>query len=204
MRKRFWKIGEALLILIVCFLGLNVPHRFLPPATNKSTTPTIAPENSAAKTVSCEKTPDLPATIKALLDRRFPAWRWPVVDDEECQTVKNGVRPTMIQGDFNGNRRIDTAVLIEVESASAARAQITPPRIYVVVFLKKQYRYQMKIVTNDGGASLQLMHKGDRDYDYEAQREFTYKRDTIFSGRGMGGMSYLYENGKFRAIITSD
>jgi hypothetical protein len=48
------------------------------------------------------------------------------------------------------------------------------------------------------------MRKGDRDYDYGAQREFTYEYDTIMSGFGMGGMSYLYENGKFRAIISSD
>jgi|GEM_PF-2718306 len=51
---------------------------------------------------------------------------------------------------------------------------------------------------------LQLMRKGDGDYDYEAQREFTYPHDTLMSGLGMGGTSYLYENGKFRAIITSD
>jgi hypothetical protein len=48
------------------------------------------------------------------------------------------------------------------------------------------------------------MPKGEPDFDYEAQREFIYLHDTIMSGFGMGGISYLYENGKFRAIITSD
>jgi hypothetical protein len=62
----------------------------------------------------------------------------------------------------------------------------------------------MRIVTYEGGGSLQLMRKGEGDYDYEEQREFTYQRDAIFSGMGMGGTSYLYENGKFRAVITSD
>jgi hypothetical protein len=62
----------------------------------------------------------------------------------------------------------------------------------------------MKVVTREGGGCLQLMREGEPDFDYEAQREFIYLHDTIMSGFGMGGISYLYENGKFRAIITSD
>lgn len=62
----------------------------------------------------------------------------------------------------------------------------------------------MHHVTSEGGSCVMLMRKGETDYDYEKQREFTYPRDAIFSGIGMGGLSYLYEYGTFRAIITSD
>ena len=59
-------------------------------------------------------------------------------------------------------------------------------------------------VTSDAGDGVILMRKGETDYDYESQREFTYPRDAIFSGYGMGGISHLYERGLFRAITTSD
>ena len=63
---------------------------------------------------------------------------------------------------------------------------------------------QMYHVTSEGGDGVILMRKGAEDYDYEKQREFTYPRDAIFTGFGMGGTTYLYEYGLFRAITTSD
>jgi hypothetical protein len=62
----------------------------------------------------------------------------------------------------------------------------------------------MDPVTSEGGSALILMPKGGEDYDYEGQRDFIYPRDSIFSGVGMGGTSYIWEKGKFRALTTSD
>jgi hypothetical protein len=156
----------------------------------------------------CEATPELPRPIKVLLDRNFPGWQFPAVSDDDCQSVKSwggkDAFAQLIHGDFDGDGRLDHAVLIEEESGVDERGLMTYPDVYIVAFLARRNGYSMRIVTHEGGGCLQLMRKGDSDYDYEAQHEFTYAHDTIFSGWGMGGSSYLYENGKFRAVITSD
>ena len=156
----------------------------------------------------CDATPELPHPIKVLLDRNFPGWQFPAVSDGDCQSVKSwggkDAFPQLIHGDFDGDGRLDHAVLIEEESGVNERGLVTYPNVYIVAFLARRNEYRMRIVTNEGGGCLQLMRKGDRDYAYDTQREFTYSNDTIFSGVGMGGSSYLYENGKFRAVITSD
>ena len=156
----------------------------------------------------CEATPELPRPIKVLLDRNFPGWQFPAVSDDDCQSVKSwggkDAFPQLIHGDFDGDGRLDHAVLIEEGSETDGRGLVGRPDVYIVAFLARRNEYRMLIVTHEGGGSLQLMRKGDRDYDYDTQREFTYSNDTIFSGVGMGGSSYLYENGKFRAVITSD
>lgn len=156
----------------------------------------------------CEATPELPRPIKVLLDRNFPGWEFPAVSDDDCQSVKSwggsDAFPQLIHGDFDGDGRLDHAVLIEEGSETDDQRLVGRPDVYIVAFLARRNEYRMRIVTHEGGGSLQLMRKGDRDYDYDAQREFAYSKDTIFSGMGMGGSSYLYENGRFRAVITSD
>ena len=156
----------------------------------------------------CEATPELPRPIKVLLDRNFPGWQFPAVSDDDCQSVKSwggkDAFAQLIHGDFDGDGRLDHAVLIEQVSDVDERGLVTYPDVYIVAFLARRNDYSMRIVTHEGGGCLQLMPKGDSDYDYDNQREFTYSNDTIFSGVGMGGSSYLYEHGKFRAVITSD
>ena len=156
----------------------------------------------------CDQPPELPHSIETLLNQYYPGWRFPDISNEDCQMVKqNGgpnAYPEMIQGDFNDDGYRDYSVLIEQDVKAndqrVTRALIIP----LVAFFRTRGGYRMQQVTDEGGGCLQLMPKGTRGYDYDAQREFTYPRDTIFSGFGMGGTSYLYENRKFRAIITSD
>lgn len=163
---------------------------------------------STAKATSCKAPPVLPDALKILLDKTFRNWRFPDISDEECETVKQfsgpQAHPELIQGDFDGDGRTDYALLIEQDAAANDRRAIPAQKIYIVAVFNKHGRYRMQVVTDEGGGSLMLMRSGQRDYNYETQREFTYAHDTIFSGFGMGGASYLYENGRFRAIITSD
>ena len=156
----------------------------------------------------CDLPPELPLPIKTLLNRYYPGWRFPDISDEDCQIAKqNGgadAYPELIQGDFNDDGFRDYAILIE-EDAEANNKGVTRPLIIeIIAFFRTRDGYRMQAVTYEGGGCLLVMRKGQPDYDYDAQREFIYQRDTIFSGFGMGGTSYLYENGKFRAIITSD
>lgn len=151
----------------------------------------------------CDTKPVLPTNVKRLLDSNFPGWQFHSAPQEDCDTVKSiggqYAYPEMIIGDFDGNGRSDYAVLIDGDPARPANFGI-----YIVAFLASDSSYRIKVVTHEGGDSLLLMRRGSPDFDYETQHEFIYSNDAIFSGVGMGGYSYLYENGKFRAIITSD
>jgi hypothetical protein len=156
----------------------------------------------------CEATPKLPHPIKVLLDKNFPGWQFPAVSDDDCQAVKSwggkDAFAQLIQGDFDGDGRLDHAVLIEVESGTDDLGLVSRPAVYIIAFLAGRHEYRMRMVTHEGGGCVQLMRKGQGGYDYHAQREFIYSNDTIFSSEGMGGSSYLYEHGNFRAIISSD
>ncbi len=155
----------------------------------------------------CDETPVLPLPIEVLLNRNFPGWSFPELSDDDCYSVKQSdpqAYAQLIKGDFNDDGRVDYAVLIQQGAEANDKGVARPLIIHIVAFFRKPDGYKMQPVTSEAAGCLMLMRKGESDYDYEAQREFTYPRDTIFSGEGMGGMSYLYENGKFQAIITSD
>ena len=164
--------------------------------------------SGAEVTFRCDRRPDLPFPVKVMLDKHFPGWKFPEISDEDCQAVKQwdgpDAYPELIQGDFDGDGQIDYAVLLEQRSIIDDRDTGNSPETCIVAFLNRHDRYKMRVVTREGGGCLQLMRKGEPDYDYEAQREFIYLHDTIMSGFGMGGTSYLYEKGKFRPITTSD
>jgi hypothetical protein len=209
VQKYLLRITWLLVTLTIGVASVGV-HRFFSFRTSipKANHPVVADEVAPEAVWRCEATPVLSRPIKVLLDRKFPGWQFPAVSDDDCQSVKEwggkDAFAQLIQGDFDGDGRLDYAVLIDEESSIDAEGQRTSPDVYVVAFLAKPNEYRMRIVTHEGGGCVQLMKKGDRGYDYDAQREFTYSKDSIFSGWGMGGSSYLYENGKFRAIITSD
>lgn len=155
------------------------------------------------KTYTCDRNPVLPIGVKKLLDRNFPGWQFHPTTQEDCETVKSQggkyAYSQMIMGDFDGDLRSDYAVLIDGDPDAMYR-----PGVYIIAFLARENSYSMVVVTREGGDCLLLMPKRTSDFNYDAQCEFSYANDAIFSGMGMGGMSYLYENGKFRAIITAD
>lgn len=157
----------------------------------------------------CDRAPELTLPIEVILNRNFPGWSFPLVSEDTCFGVKEGGGPDasahLINGDFNDDGRADYAVLIQQGArADDSGSAVKPTVVHIVAFFRKPTGYQMYHVTSGGGDSVILMRKGESDYDYERQREFTYPRDAIFSGIGMGGTSYLYEYGLFRAITTSD
>ena len=186
-------------------------HTFKSKQVHRANLPTsraVPAEESVIPQFRCDQPPELPSPIKILLNQYYPGWRFPDISDEDCQTVKqNGgpdAFPELIQGDFNNDGSRDYAILIEQDAEANNQGVTRPLLIHIIAFFRTRAGYRMQQVTDEGGGCLQLMRIGEPDYDYDAQREFTYPRDTIFSGFGMGGTSYLYENGKFRAIITSD
>jgi hypothetical protein len=204
VHKFLLRLGCGLLTFATGAAGLSFRHTSKTPVT-------FGPPESTDVTepgYRCDELPDLTLPLKVLLNRNYPGWEFPEVSDDDCYAVRECGGPQayaqMIKGDFNDDGRLDYAVLIEQAAESDDRGVAKPLRVSIVVFFRTRTGYKMYPVTSEGGSALILMHKGTTDYDYEKQRDFTYPRDTIFSGVGMGGSSYLYEYGRFRAIITSD
>ena len=210
MRKYILRIVCAAVTFSVSIAAERCVAIFPPQALRNITTEVaaVAKSPSSSAIAACESAPELPSPLKTLVDKYFPGWTFPQVDDEDCQTIKQrggpDAHPALIEGDFDGNGRMDYAVLIQHGAINDGRGIVANPDAYIVAFLNRHDGYRMRIVTREAGSCLQVMRRGETDYDYDGQREFAYRHDTIFSSMGMGGTSYLYENGKFRAIITSD
>jgi hypothetical protein len=204
VRKFLLRIACGLLTFTTSFAVVNLGRKPAP-AVSFGPPERLGDPNPIYR---CDQTPELPLPIQVLLNRNFPGWDFPEVSDDDCYSVRECGGPEayaqLIKGDFNDDGHLDYAVLIQQRAEANDRGVARPLAVQIVAFFRKRDGYKMYPVTSEGGSCLMLMPKGETDYDYEKQREFTYPRDAIFSGIGMGGLSYLYEYGTFRAIITSD
>jgi hypothetical protein len=142
---------------------------------------------------------DLPKAGKNTLESRFRSWKLAEIKTdgivEYYKRERNFERPNLIKGDFDGDGRTDFAALLEHKRN--AENMIT------VVLMRRRNGYKTYIL--EGSDCLMSVKKGEKGYDHEAQRSFRYKRDAVFICYWeKGGSSYLFERGKFRAIVTSD
>lgn len=142
---------------------------------------------------------NLPKGCKNFLNERFRSWKLADIKTggivEYYKRERRFERPNLIRGDFDGDGRTDYAALLE--NKNNAENMIT------VVLMRRQNGYKTYIL--EAADCLMSVKKGEKDYDHEAQRSFRYKRDAIFSCFWeKGGSSYIFERGKFRAIVTSD
>lgn len=204
MRKFLLRITCGLLTFTSSFAVVNLGRKPAP-AISFGPSEHLGTPNPVYR---CDEAPKLALPIQVLLNRTFIDWSFPQVREDDCYSIReNGgpdVYPHLIKGDFNDDGREDYAVLIQQGARVTNGGAVKPLIIHIVTFFRRPDGFQMHHVTDKGGGSLILMRKGETDYDYEKQREFTYPRDALFSGMGMGGTSYLYEYGLFRAITTSD
>lgn len=152
----------------------------------------------------------LPPAVRSALDRRYPGWKFPHVNGEVRKFVKEyfapSAAPEFTSGDFDGNGEADYAVLVEHGTIFDQRGRSAGKRVRLVAFLKKGGGYKFHLVDPEGGGEYVFtFRKGGKGYDYDTGKNFTYENDTIATGIfEKAGTSYVYERGKFRAILTSD
>jgi len=152
---------------------------------------------------------ELPPQARDALYLKFPDWRYADISDEVRQLFKEdataNARPDLISGDFDGDGRADYAALIFHGTTRVEQDQVVGPNFSLVIFMARDQTYELHVIEDPGGDYLELIHKGDGSYDYEAQKEFTFEHDAIDAIiLEKGATSYVYENGGFRAIITGD
>lgn len=205
MRKLLVRISFALFTFL---LGASPAYLDRRSKTPLKFGPAEAPAENVLPVYKCDKTPDLPLPIKVLLNGNFPGWSFPEVSEDDCYAIREcgglDAYAQMIKGDFNDDGLMDYAVLIQQSAEANDKGVAKPLIVHIVAFFRKPGGYKMQLVTSEGGSDLILMRKGESDYDYGAQRDFNYPRDSILTGMGMGGTSYIWENGRFRALTTSD
>jgi len=133
-----------------------------------------------------------------ILDTRFRSWKIAEIDSgivEYFRQNRSFEKPNLIKGDWNGDGRTDYAVLLQ--NRKIAEKRIT------VVLMKNKSGYKTYVL--DANDCLMSVKKGKRDYDFEARKTFRYRTDAIFSYIWeKAGVSYVWNNGKFRMIATSD
>jgi len=153
----------------------------------------------------------LPESVKSVLDRRFPGWRFSEVSGEVQQFLRErhpGALPNLIKGDFDGNGQTDYAVLIEHGNFDR-RGKAFGRVVELLAFLRRGSGYKLFTLERTSPANpelyLTLAGKGAEGHDFHAGRNFRYPNDSIgFDFFGKAGGTYIYRRGKFRYVYKSD
>jgi hypothetical protein len=147
----------------------------------------------------------VPAAVKARLDANYPGWRLAEISPEAYEHYSHHrlpFQPNFLWGDFDGDGRRDYA--IEITHPGPKGEQ----RMVVLAFLRRGEGFEEHLLET-GISTLDVYlwpHRaGERDFDFEREREFRYRHDAIGVVYGeVAGVSYVFENGSFRKIVSSD
>lgn len=145
--------------------------------------------------------PEIPMPIKNSLDKEYPGWYLAEVGIEIYEFFKRSnleFYPNYIYGDFDGNGMLDYSLMITYCDSN-----------YVIAFLKNKQGFKKYVLDshdkNYKDIYLWLFKKCEKDYNYDIEKEFTYKTDAIgVMCYEKCGLSFIYKKGKFNPICTSD
>ncbi|MGC2235074.1 MAG: hypothetical protein WA584_02860 [Pyrinomonadaceae bacterium] len=149
---------------------------------------------------------ELPDSCKKLLDKNYQGWKpapiqKDITDYFRGKNLSNQLN--LVKGDWNGDGKMDYAALIKHGKSKNEAGEIIGDRRLTIAFVSRRKGYRH--FSFDGGDYIVLMKKGSEDYDYNTDKKFRYRTDAIFDGIWeKAGVSYVWKNGKFIEIITSD
>jgi hypothetical protein len=145
----------------------------------------------------------LPDEILAILDHEYHTWN--LVDNSAVlqELVLRGMNldtlechPNLVCGDFDGDGRLDYAAYVQASAGENKRM--------ILAFLRRGESYRQYLLGR-GSDYIWLVRRGARQYDYDTGKHFRQKHDAIIDVTiEKGAITYVYENGGFREIITSD
>ncbi len=143
----------------------------------------------------------VPRVVREALADNYRSWKIAPVSDEISDHFKkrrSGEIPNIARGDWNGDRRIDYAFLMQSRQNTERKIIVAVSRLRNGI---STYFVDEAAVTD----CLMSEKKGQTGYDYETKRKFRYPSDAIFSYIWeKAGTSYFWRNGRFRGIATSD
>ncbi len=149
---------------------------------------------------------NLPNECQKILNKNFRGWKLAKIQKEIVKYHRRNnfpYAPNLVKGDWNGDGKIDYAVLIEQGKLENSRGEVIGEHRFTVVFVRTQKSFKSFLF--NGGDYIELMKKDSKDYNYETDKNFRYKTDAIFDGIWeKAGVSYVWKKGKFVEIVTSD
>lgn len=148
--------------------------------------------------------PQLPSAIRARLDTEYPGWKLAEVSPgayEDYRYHRFRVRPNLIWGDFDGDGKRDYAVAIEHPGHLR-------PELVVIAFLRRGrsfHSYTLEASAASPTTYLWPHSQGEKGFDFNLNKYFVYAHDAVGVAYGeVAGVSYLFEHGAFRKIVSSD
>lgn len=149
---------------------------------------------------------ELPDACKKILDKNYRGWKLAGIQKDTIDYLRENnfpYQPNLVKGDWNGDGKIDYAVLIEHGKLKNIRGESIGNRRLMIAFVRAENSY--KYFSFDGADYITLIKQGSEDYDYETDKTFRYKTDAIFVGFWeKAGVSYVWKSKKFIIIVTSD
>jgi|GEM_PF-471579 len=157
-----------------------------------------------AKVGGLEGHHELPGAVVSALDRNYRGWKFSNVSEDVIKAAKSVHDPNVIWGDFNADGAKDYAVQI-------TRGDPRDDRV-VIAFLSRDNSFDPYILESGlrpdfspTESCLCLYRKDQEDYDYDTDRHFRYPADSVGVIYSMvAGVSYIFEDGKFRRVATVD
>lgn len=150
------------------------------------------------------RTPQPPKEIRVILEAKYPGWKFARVSAHACQAYpfyRFNIFPDFLWGDFDGDGRPDYALQIEHPRPSGSER-------VVLAFLQRRAGFRAYVLETGApspDAYLWPHRRGEKDFDFSRNREFTYSNDAVGVVYGeVAGVSYVFEHGSFRKIVSSD
>lgn len=156
----------------------------------------------------------LPTAIRAELTAAFPGWQvaaFPAKLDRVWRRAFPDAIPNVLRGDYDGDGRLDVAVLIEYISGASSPQPKRVTRAFV--FLHRVSGFRMLALTGEvefnanDGLHLWPIARGEKGRDLNTPDvEFAYEHDAVavlYANRGPC-TSFIYRGGEFRSLWTCD
>lgn len=148
----------------------------------------------------------LPNDCRKILDKNFRGWKFAEIRNDIVKYFKkihSNDKQNVLSGDWNGDGKTDYAALIEFGKLRNSMGKVIENRRLLIPFIRTSKGFRHFVF--DGSEYIAVDKKGSKGYSYEARKSFRFKADAIFDGFfEKGGVSYIWDKGKFRSVITSD
>lgn len=143
----------------------------------------------------------IPSEIQSLLNSKYQGWRLAKPSREDTQTCfdkRSGFQPSMVWGDFNGDRQTDYAIQI-----------IHRQQVILLAFLNQGATYTQSAINSgplDGTIPvLAISKKGEKYLDHERNRNGIYPFETVTAVYcEASAISFIFRNGRFVKVFVSD
>ena len=148
------------------------------------------------------------AELRAALDAAYPeGWRFAALDDYWRSELKAGDRADWIGGDFDGDGRSDYAAQLVVHRLGHPGG--TDSAQLIVALLRRRNRFERHVVNVGGGPNsgvyLGRIARGETVHDLAGRGGETLDRDAVHQiFAGQASVAYLYDDGRWREILTGD